>query len=258
MTKSKPASKKAAAPPLLYRRIRDELESRIRSGDWPPGHRLPYEYELMEQYDCSRMTVNKVMAGLAAEGLIERRRKAGSFVSRPRGDSALLLIPVMREEVEARGAAYGYRLLERTELKAPPVDFKEAGFTGAALLLRALHLADATPFAYEERLINLKALPEAARGNFEKTSPGTWLMEQAPWTEASHNIKAVNAGRDVAKKLAIAEGTACLRVERFIRRASDNISMVRQYYPGELYQVSATFTAQIRASAAKPVRVAPD
>lgn len=257
MTRQKPASKKAA-PPLLYRRIRDDLEARIRSGDWPPGHRLPYEYELMEQYDCSRMTVNKVMAGLAAEGLIERRRKAGSFVSRPRGDLALLLIPVMREEVEARGASYGYRLIERVELSTLPADFKEAGFTGATLLLRALHSADATPFAYEERLINLKALPEAARANFEKVSPGTWLMEQAPWTEASHNIKAVNAGGDVARRLGIAKGAACLRVERIVRRARENISMVRQYYPGDVYQISAKFTAQVRADTARPVRMAPD
>ena len=49
----------------LYQRIRSDLEAKIMSGDWPPGHRVPFEHELMESYDCSRMTVNKVLSALA-------------------------------------------------------------------------------------------------------------------------------------------------------------------------------------------------
>jgi DNA-binding transcriptional regulator YhcF (GntR family) len=67
----------------LNHRIRSDIEGRIRSGEWPPGHRIPFEHELMAQYACSRMTVNKVLAMLADAGMIERRRRAGSFVARP-------------------------------------------------------------------------------------------------------------------------------------------------------------------------------
>lgn len=77
----------------LYQRIRGDIESRILSGDWPPGHRVPFEHELMESYDCSRMTVNKVLSALAVAGLVERRRRAGSFVSRPRVQSAICKFP---------------------------------------------------------------------------------------------------------------------------------------------------------------------
>ena len=49
----------------LHQRIRDDIEARIMSGDWPPGHRIPFEHELMAEYGCSRMTVNKVLSTLA-------------------------------------------------------------------------------------------------------------------------------------------------------------------------------------------------
>jgi GntR family transcriptional regulator, histidine utilization repressor len=37
----------------LYQRIRDDIEAKILSDDWPPGHRVPFEHELMRSYDCS-------------------------------------------------------------------------------------------------------------------------------------------------------------------------------------------------------------
>ena len=68
---SKPGVQGAA----LYQRIRNDLEARIMSGAWPPGHRVPFEHELMETYSCSRMTVNKVLSALADTGLVVRRGK---------------------------------------------------------------------------------------------------------------------------------------------------------------------------------------
>ncbi|HEU6442679.1 MAG TPA: GntR family transcriptional regulator, partial [Microvirga sp.] len=65
----------------LNQKIRRDIEGKIMSGEWPPGHRLPYEHELMAEYGCSRMTVSKVLSGLAVQGLITRRRRAGSVVA---------------------------------------------------------------------------------------------------------------------------------------------------------------------------------
>ena len=60
----------------LHKRIRSEIQARILSGVWPPGHRIPFEHELMGEYGCSRMTVNKALSQLAKSGLIERRKKS--------------------------------------------------------------------------------------------------------------------------------------------------------------------------------------
>ena len=69
----------AADKPTLYKQIRLDIERRILTGEWPPGHRIPFEHELMARYGCSRMTVSKALSELAQADLIERRRRAGTL-----------------------------------------------------------------------------------------------------------------------------------------------------------------------------------
>ena len=80
----------AADKPTLYKQIRLDIERRILTGEWPPGHRIPFEHQLMARYGCSRMTVSKALSELAQADLIERRRRAGTFVRRPKFLSAVL------------------------------------------------------------------------------------------------------------------------------------------------------------------------
>ena len=79
-----------------YKQIRLDIERRILTGEWPPGHRIPFEHQLMTRYGCSRMTVSKALSELAQAELIERRRRAGTFVRRPNFLSAVLKITDIR------------------------------------------------------------------------------------------------------------------------------------------------------------------
>jgi GntR family histidine utilization transcriptional repressor len=228
----------------LYQRIRNDLEASIMSGAWPPGHRVPFEHELMETYACSRMTVNKVLSALADAGLVVRRRRAGSFVSRPRVQSAILQIPDLKAEVEKRGERYGYRLLELRKRAASVRDKARLGVSGraAVLALRCRHEAEGQPFAIEDRLINVAAVPEALKQDFSITPPNTWLVGHVPWTEAEHRITACNADTSVAADLEIDEGEACLVIERRTWRNGEPITAVRIIHPGQLYDLIARFT----------------
>nr|WP_281502849.1 histidine utilization repressor [Ancylobacter crimeensis] len=229
----------------LHQRIRADIEAKILSGEWPPGHRIPFEHELTRQYGCARMTVNKAIAALAGAGLIERRRRAGSFVAQPHLQSAVLEIPDIREEVTRRGESYGYELIAR-RLRRPgegdPVDL--AG-TGVALLdLTCLHRANGRPLALEERVISLAAVPEAAEVDFAATPPGSWLLGHVPWTEAEHRISAIAANVRMASALDLPRGAACLVLERRTWRGADTITVVRQVFRGDLYHLVAHFSPQ--------------
>ena len=233
-----------AEPVTLHERIRAEIEDRILTGAWKPGHRIPYEHELTAQFGCARMTVNKAIASLVDAGLIVRRRRVGSFVAQPRIHSAVLDIPDIQGEVTARGAAYGLKLLSRRRRKPArnqPGELKLAG-GGDLLAVRCLHLADGQPFALEDRQISLAAVPEAESADFAVSPPGTWLLDHVPWTEAEHRIAAVNADAETARLLAIAEGTACLSLERRTWRGDRHITHVNQVFPGESYDLIARFT----------------
>jgi GntR family histidine utilization transcriptional repressor len=234
---------RASEPDTLHRRIRADIEHRILSGEWRPGDRIPFEHELMAQYGCARMTVNKAMASLAEAGLIVRRRRAGSFVAQPRIQSVILEIPDIQAEIVARGADYGLKLLSRRRRKplASRANEKALAGKGDLLALRCLHLANDRPFALEDRLISLAAVPEAEHIDFASESPGAWLLGHVPWTQAEHRITAINADRDVAATLDIEIRDACLALDRRTWRASEHITQVRQIFPGTHYDLIARF-----------------
>lgn len=236
---------KASAPPqALYQRIRADLEDKILSGRWPPGYRIPFEHELVETYQCSRMTVNKVLSGLAATGVIERKRRVGSFVAKPLVQSAVLHIPDIQAEIAKRGEAYGYELLSRKRRKATKDDLERLAIDKGCdvLVLSCRHIAKGRPFALEERLINLNVVPAAAEIDFMLTPPGTWLLGHVPWNEAEHRISACLADDIALKALALKKPAACLVVERRTWRKSRVITSVRVTYPNDLYQLTARFT----------------
>lgn len=58
-----------------------ELRKLLASGLYPPGARFISEYEIENRYNISRITANKAVSILAAEGLLERgKRGSGTFV----------------------------------------------------------------------------------------------------------------------------------------------------------------------------------
>lgn len=227
----------------LHKRIRADISDKILSGAWPPGHRIPFEHELMAAYGCSRMTVNKALSPLAESGLIQRRRRAGSFVSRPKIHSVVLDIPDIQTEITGRGEPYGYELLSRRVRVASPRDSAEVALAcrGRLLALRCLHRANGRPFALEERLISLQSVPTAEQVDFSAVSPGGWLLTYVAWTEAEHRISATNVPRATAHILGIEPTAACLALDRRTWRGGEQITHVRLVFPGEAYDLVARF-----------------
>ncbi|MFZ5684637.1 MAG: histidine utilization repressor [Pseudomonadota bacterium] len=227
----------------LIRRIRADISDRILSGAWPPGHRIPFEHELTEQYGCSRMTVSRALGPLAESGLIERHRKVGTFVARPRTHALVVDVPDIAAEVASRGDVYGYELLSRTMRTAtrPELALLDLDRPVDVLALRCLHRASGRPYGLEERLINLESVPEAELVDFTDTPPNSWLLAHVPWTEAEHRISAANVSRATAAVLGVDPVTACLVVERRTWRGADKITHVRLTYPGDAYDLVARF-----------------
>jgi GntR family transcriptional regulator, arabinose operon transcriptional repressor len=64
----------------LHKQISEIIRSPIRSGQLPPGSKIPTEMELIEKYNVSRITVRRAFQELMAEGLIEGRKRQGTFV----------------------------------------------------------------------------------------------------------------------------------------------------------------------------------
>lgn len=220
------------------------MENRIVSGEWPPGFRLPFEVDLAKSYNVSRMTVNKVLTRLATAGLIERRRKLGSFVVQPQAQSAILEIHDIETEVRSLKRPYKFKVLESRVRKATDADitlFRLSRKTNA-FEITCVHYAGETPFCFEYRLINLDVVPKAALVDFSGLPPGQWLRLQVPWSTAEHKIYAVAADDETSNVLQISNGSPCLVVQRRTWSDQGPVTYVRFTYPAEMHAVLATFT----------------
>ena len=238
------APPRAPSSSSLHSQILQDIETRILSGEWPPGYRIPFEHELTAQYGCSRMTVSKALTQLAGAGLIERRRKAGSFVTRPHGQSAVLEIRDVGAEVAALGLSYAHQILSRQKRRATRADRARisVGADAPLLALTCRHDAAGRPFCYEDRLINLAAVPDAASETFVAASPGAWLVAKVPWTTAEHRISAAAAKGAVAAALSLPEGAPCLVIERRTWIGEMAVTEVKLAYPGGEHELVARFT----------------
>src|ERR1700681_4403189 len=67
-----------------YQKIQRALRQRIDAKQMKPGDAVSSERELARIHGVSLMTARHALAGLEREGVVERRRGAGTFVAPPR------------------------------------------------------------------------------------------------------------------------------------------------------------------------------
>lgn len=216
-----------------FRDIKAELERRISRRVWEPGATMPGEEALAAEFGAARATVNRALQELARSGLIERKRKSGTRVALHPVREARFAIPLVRAEIEASGAAYEYRLIERREEEAPDRLRDRLGLADRARVIhvRCLHLADARAYQYEDRWINLAAVPAAAGEPFETASPNEWLVANAPFSRAQFAFGAGIASFEEAEALQLAASDAVFLAERTTWIAERAITFVRMVHP---------------------------
>jgi GntR family transcriptional regulator, histidine utilization repressor len=208
-----------------YGAIKDEVLRRVRMREWRAGEVIPGEVELASAFGVSRATMNRALRELSEEGVLERRRNAGTRVVSLPVRQARLAIPLIRREIEETGARYGYRLLASRRAASADMD--------DALHLECLHLADDAPFLLETRRINLAVVAGALAADFAGVPPNEWLVEAMPFTEADFAFSATAAKRDEAKLLGVRQGAPLFVSERTTWLADAKITVARMAYrPG--------------------------
>jgi GntR family histidine utilization transcriptional repressor len=215
-----------------FRDIRREMERRIASRIWQPGATIPGEEDLAREFGSARATVNRALQELARAGVVERKRKSGTRVSLHPVREARFVIPLVRQEIEAEGAVYRYALVSRDVERAPDLVRARLALDGGDMLhLRCLHLADDAPWQFEDRWINLAAVPQARDADFAETGPNEWLVMNAPFSRADFSFRAARANVEEARLLGLAEGEAVFVAERMTFLGEEPVTLVRMVHP---------------------------
>src|SRR5215470_2405431 len=177
-----PVTARAAPTPgvTLWRRIADDLERAIASGEFAAGEKLPGETEIAARFAVNRHTVRRAIAELAGRGLVRPARGSGTFV-----EGGRLAYPISRrtrfsEIVGTAGREAGGRLVAS---RLEPAD------RGVA---RRLKLAKGTPVVRLDVVRSANGVPLSAAT--------TWL----PVARVPDAAKVYEATRSITRTLAAA------------------------------------------------------
>jgi GntR family transcriptional regulator len=225
----------------LYRHI----AAAIADGRLDPGSQLPPERDLAELAGVSRVTVRQAVAQLVADGLIDQRRGAGSFVRAqgPKLEHTLSTLTSFTDYMLARGMTSSSVVLARGLFVPTPDESIALGIpqTEPVARVERLRSADGVPMAVERSSLPVDILPAPEK---VETSLYALLRETggAP-TRAIQRISAVNLAADEARMLNLAIGAAVLRIDRTGYLPSGRpIEFTRGLYRSDIYD----FVAELR------------
>lgn len=242
MVSTKPTlhARASAAP---YTRVKQHLKDGLAQGLWPPGALMPSEAELVVQFGVSRMTVNRALRELQAEGLVDRTQGVGTFAAQLHKVSSTLTIADLHEEIEARGHVHEARVhLQRTE-PAPAALAAQLGLAPGAEVFHTLivHFENGVPLQCEDRYVNPQVAPGYLANDFTRTTPTHVLFDTTALWRAQYSIEASRPTRQEAQLLGLAEGEPCLVIVRrtFTREAP--ITIARLVHPGTRYSLQGEF-----------------
>ena len=228
-----------------YEQVKAFIKTHISAGTWKPGDPVPSESTLAAQFGISRMTANRALRELTAEGMVTRVQGSGTRVAELHRISSRLTIRDIHEEVVERGHVHTTRVLMVEAEKASADLARSLGLrTGARVFHTMLvHLENGVPIQYEDRYVNPAAAPDFLETDFTLTTPTHHLLQHAPLTEASYSIEACLPTAQEARQLGIKRGEPCLAMMRRTVSGAHVASVARLIYPGTRYSFAGQFQA---------------
>ncbi|AMB86532.1 histidine utilization repressor [Pseudomonas agarici] len=244
-----PANKPLAAhlgdsPAPLYARVKQMITQQIDSGNWPPHYRVPSESELVEQLGYSRMTINRALREMTAEGRLVRMQGVGTFVAEPKSQSALFEVHNIADEIAARGHRHTCQIITLGEEaagseRAVALDMREGQKVFHSLIV---HLEDGIPVQIEDRFVNALVAPDYLKQDFTLQTPYAYLSQVAPLTEGEHVVEAILADATECQLLQIEPGEPCLLIRRRTWSGRQPVTAARLIHPGSRHRLEGRFT----------------
>lgn len=212
--------------------IRAEVLNRIQTRIWPPGELIPSEETLAQEFHCARATVNRALRELALQGVLERKRKAGTRVAALPIRKATLDITVIRHDITSRGQTYSFHVLSQILTQPPMMVAARLGLAANTQMihLQTLHLADGRPYVFEDRWLNPAVLPSPAP-DFTQQSANEWLVAHVSYTTGDIAFTAEPATPSEATALNVPINTPLFIIERCTWGPVQPITWVRLSHP---------------------------
>jgi GntR family transcriptional regulator len=242
-------------PQPLHDRVREAIESQIRSGDIPPGARLQSERDLADHLGVSRVTVRRALAELAREGLVRAAPGSGRYVQ----GSALAEPPNALLSFTELGARRGLSATSRVlRSRTRPATLEEADAAGIApgaaiFELDRLRMLDGVAVALDQTRVPLAVAPLLPEYDFRVASLYDALDDAgAAVTRAEYTTEACAASATQARQLDLAPGDPLLLAKTTsFDETGRLVELGETYYRGDRYRFHATLVRERRPGGGK-------
>jgi GntR family histidine utilization transcriptional repressor len=234
----------AAHPTLApYARVKQHLKDGLAAGRWPPGTLMPSEAELVSRFGVSRMTVNRALRELQAEGLVERAQGVGTFAAPLHKVSSQLTIHDLHDEIVARGHVHHAVVHAQHAVPATAALAAQLGVAVGSTVFHTLivHHEDGAPLQCEDRYVNPVCAPHYLQADFTRITPTHYLFQHTHLWRAQYSIESQRPTPAEARLLHLALDAPCLVVVRRTFTRTDPITIARLVHPGARYALHGEF-----------------
>lgn len=231
------------SPAPLYARVKQLIMLQISNGSWPPHHRVPSESELVSQLGFSRMTINRALRELTAEGMLVRMQGVGTFVAEPKSQSALFEVHNIADDIASRGHRHTTQvIMVREEAagyeRALALNMQEGQRVFHSVIV---HYENDVPVQIEDRFVNPQVAPEYLAQDFSRQTPYVYLSRMAPLTEGEHVVEAILAEPAECELLQIEPNEPCLLIRRRTWSGRTAVTAARLIHPGSRHRLEGRF-----------------
>ena len=228
----------------LYQQVKSLILEKIDTGEWRQGMKVHSEAELVASTGFSRMTVNRALRELTAEGRLVRRQGKGTFVAERKPQSALLEIHSIADEIKARSGSHSCDVHFLGEEKAPPDIAAKMEMEPYAPLFRSIlvHKDGGVPLQVGSRYINPEFAPDYLEQDFTRQTPNEYLLGLAQVSAVEHVVEALIPDIWIRELLQINSAEPCLALYRRTWVGELVATYSTFIYPGSRYTLGSTFS----------------
>ena len=201
-----------------YQKIQHTIREQIEGGGLKPGDAVTSERELARIHRVSLMTARHALAGLEREGMVERRRGAGTFVAPPRIHFNKLMS--YTEQMSSRGLAPSSKVVTSRVIEDENEVAARLNLPAGSRLVkieRVRHTSE-EPFALETCYLPAERFPGLVRAPLGRSSLFSTLERDydVQITYADEEVDATAADARVAQLLEIPRSAPVMRIRQVI------------------------------------------
>ena len=202
----------------IYSQVKSDIEFKIKHEIYKVGDKLPTNMQLCDIYNVSRITINRALAELEADGYIEKHQGKGCYVRFKEINQNMSSFYRFTDELKKMGMVPSAEFVS-LKLISPGYEVANAlgiGIDENVFLLKRLRLADGVIVAYDRSYIPEKYIPNFGRDKIVNDSLYEGLQQHYGFrpNHSEETIEAVIIDDKDAKKMKIEPNSPVLKVRR--------------------------------------------